>query len=145
MSHFIIDNSGIGGTPFLTFENKHYEYTDHPDEAEEFQLGNHNSAGTIVENNTVGMVKCGEKVVGKVVWVSTEKSSRYPEKAALCALASKGVLRFNYTGITPKLMKGVIGGKTPGTVQAGGHDANANGSVVAVNEKKKTCDVIFAG
>jgi len=141
-SQFQIDNNGIGGTPFLTFTvdtaaNKDFTQTD---------LDNSLCACVISDNNEVGMGAAGDKLFGKVVWVSQElqTSTTVP---ALCAVQARGVARFKYAATTPVINQMVEvdgGGKVrqataDADIAAGGH--LMRGQVIAVNTTDTTCDV----
>ena len=84
-SQFQIDNNGIGGTPFLTFTvdtsaNKDFTQTD---------LDNNLSACVISADNEVGMGSAGDKLFGKVVWVSQElQAGTTVRRSARCRLVA---------------------------------------------------------
>ncbi|MBM3326937.1 MAG: hypothetical protein FJY65_08170 [Calditrichaeota bacterium] len=141
-SQFQIDNNGIGGTPFLTFTvdttaNKDFTQSD---------LDNNYSACVISGNNEIGMGAAGDKLFGKVVWVSQElqPGTTVP---ALCAVQARGVARFKYAAATPVVnqMVEVDGaGKVrqaaaDADIAAGGH--LMRGQVIAVDTTAGTCDV----
>jgi len=141
-SQFNIDNSGIGGTPFLTFSvdttaDKDFIQTD---------LDNNLTACVISANNEVGMGADGDKLFGKVVWVSQELQSG-TTIPALCAVQARGVARFKYVATTPVInqMVEVDGaGKVKkasadADIAAGGH--LMRGQVIAVDTSAGTCDV----
>lgn len=141
-SQFQIDNNGIGGTPFLTFTvdttaNKDFVQTD---------LDNNYAACIIAGDNKVGMGAAGDKLFGKVVWVSQELQSG-TTIPALCAVQARGVARFKYAATTPVINQMV---EVDGTgkvrqatadvdIAAGGH--LMRGQVIAVNTTDTTCDV----
>ena len=141
-SQFNIDNNGIGGTPFLTFTvdttaNKDFTQSD---------LDDNLTAGVISANNEVGMGSAGDKLFGRVVWVSQElqDGTTIP---ALCAVQARGVARFKYAANTPVInqMVEVDGaGKVrqataDADIAAGGH--LMRGQVIAVDTTAGTCDV----
>lgn len=141
-SQFTIDNSGIGGTPFLTFQvdataTKDFTQAD---------LDNSLAACVISANNEVGMGAAGDKLFGKVVWVSQELQSG-TTIPALCAVQARGVARFKYAATTPVInqMVEVDGaGKVrqataDADIAAGGH--LMRGQVIAVDTTAETCDV----
>jgi len=142
MSQFTIDNSGIGGTPFLTFQvdttaNKDFTQSD---------LDSNLTACVISDDNEVGMGADGEKLFGKVVWVSQELQSG-TTIPALCAVQARGVARFKYVATAPVInqMIEVDGaGKVKqasadADIAAGGH--LMRGQVIAVDSTNETCDV----
>ena len=142
MSQFTIDNSGIGGTPFLTFQvdttaNKDFTQSD---------LDSNLTACVISDDNEVGMGADGEKLFGKVVWVSQELQSG-TTIPALCAVQARGVARFKYVATAPVINKMVEvdgAGKVKqasadADIAAGGH--LMRGQVIAVDSTNETCDV----
>ncbi|MBT3231509.1 MAG: hypothetical protein HN356_01710 [Calditrichaeota bacterium] len=141
-SQFNIDNSGIGGTPFLTFSvdtsaTKDFTQTD---------IDNNLTACVISANNEVGMGIDGGKLFGKVVWVSQELVSG-TTVPALCAVQARGVARFKYVATTPVINQMVEcdgAGKVKqaiadADIAAGGH--LMRGQVIAVDVTNSTCDV----
>ncbi len=141
-SQFQIDNSGIGGTPFLTFSvdttaDMDFTQTD---------LDNNLTACVISGNNEIGMGAAGDKLFGKVVWVSQELQSG-TTVPALCAVQARGVARFAYVATAPVInqMVEVDGaGKVrqasaDADIAAGGH--LMRGQVIAVDTDAETCDV----
>lgn len=141
-SQFNIDNSGIGGTPFLTFAvdttaTKDFTQTD---------LDNNLTACVISADNEVGMGSDGDKLFGKVVWVSQELASG-TTVPALCAVQARGVARFKYVATTPVINQMVEldgAGKVKQAsadvdIAAGGH--LMRGQVIAVDTTNTTCDV----
>ena len=141
-SQFQIDNNGIGGTPFLTFTvdtaaNKDFVQTD---------LDNSLTACVISGDNKVGMGSAGDKLFGKVVWVSQELQAG-TTIPALCAVQARGVARFKYAATTPVVNQMVEldgAGKVrqaaaDADIAAGGH--LMRGQVIAVNTTDTTCDV----
>ena len=141
-SQFNIDNSGIGGTPFLTFQ---VDTTADLDFSQS-DLDNNLTACVISANNEVGMGSDGDKLFGKVVWVSQELQSG-TSIPALCAVQARGVARFKYVATTPVInqMVEVDGaGKVKQAsadvdIAAGGH--LMRGQVIAVDTTNTTCDV----
>jgi len=141
-SQFNIDNSGIGGTPFLTFsvdttEDKDFTQSDIDDNL---------TSCVISDDNEIGMGSDGNKLFGKVVWVSQELQSG-TTIPALCAVQARGVARFRYVATTPVInqMVEVDGaGKVKqasadADIAAGGH--LMRGQVIAVDSTAGTCDV----
>jgi len=141
-SPYSIDNDGIGGGPFLTMSvdataNKDFTQTD---------LDNNLTACVVSDDNEVGMGSAGDKLFGKVVWVSTTfvSGSTIPET---CAVQARGVARFVYEATAPNVnqMVEVAGnGKVrqasaDADIAAGGH--LMRGQVIAVNATDSTCDV----
>lgn len=141
-SQFQIDNNGIGGTPFLTFSVDTTENLDFT----QSDLDNNLTACVISGNNEVGMGQAGDKLFGKVVWVSQELQSG-TTIPALCAVQARGVARFKYAATTPEInqMVEVDGaGKVrqasaDADIAAGGH--LMRGQVIAVDTDATTCDV----
>jgi len=141
-SQFKIDNNGIGGTPFLTFAvdtgaGKDFTQSD---------LDNNYTACIISDTSEVGMGSAGDKLFGKVVWVSQELQ---PGTAipALCAVQARGVARFKYAATTP-LVNQMVEVDGAGKVRqaaadvdiaAGGH--LMRGQVIALDATTGTCDV----
>ena len=141
-SQFNIDNSGIGGTPFLTFSvdttaTKDFTQTD---------LDNNLTACVISADNEVGMGSDGDKLFGKVVWGSQELASG-TTIPALCAVQARGVARFKYVATAPVVNQMVEcdgAGKVKqasadADIAAGGH--LMRGQVIAVDTTNTTCDV----
>jgi len=140
-SQLNIDNVGIGGTPSLTFSvdttaDKDFVQSD---------LDANLTACVISANNEVGMGLGGDKLFGKVVWVSQELQSG-TTIPVLCAVQARGVARFKYSAPTPviNLMVEVDGaGKVRIATRtrrvAGGH--LMRGQVIAVDTSAGTCDV----
>jgi hypothetical protein len=143
MSQFQIENNGIGGTPFLTFtvditQDKDFTQSD---------LDNNLTACVISNNNEVGMGNPGDKLLGRVGWVSQElqDGTRVP---ALCAVQARGVARFKYDYNNPPVVNGMIeiagGGKVRRTSRDGLYSPNGHmyrGQVLSVDEGNQTCDV----
>ena len=146
MSKFKIDNSGIGGTPFLTFSVSHSNGFTQED------LDNNLTSCVITGNNEVGKGNIGDKLFGKVVWVSSEFDPE-TEIPALCAVQARGVARFKLDTkneiYIPKLNKMIIvDGR--GKVYSGDPDVDVSirpgghlfrGQVIAVNLEENTCEV----
>ena len=141
-SQFTIDNSGIGGTPFLTFS---VDTTADKDFTQD-DLDDNLSACVISDNNEVGMGSAGDKLFGKVVWVSQELQSG-TTIPALCAVQARGVARFKYAATAPDVnqMVEVDGaGKVrqaaaDADIAAGGH--LMRGQVIAKDTSAGTVDV----
>jgi len=141
-SPYQIDNNGIGGTPYLTFtidttENKDFTQTD---------LDSNLTACACVGNNKVGMGSAGDKLLGKVVWVSQQMQdgTLIP---AYCAVQARGVARFK-TGLTAPTVNQMV--QLDGTGKVDKADADADiaagghlmrGQVIAVDAGAGTCDV----
>lgn len=141
-SPFQIDNSGIGGTPFLTFS---VDTTADKDFTQD-DLDDNLTACVISDDNEVGMGSAGDKLFGKVVWVSQDlqDGTTVPE---LCAVQARGIARFKYVATAPEInqMVEVNGaGKVRQAsadvdIAAGGH--LMRGQVIAVDSVNTTCDV----
>lgn len=139
-SQFQVDNNSIGGTPFLTFTvdaaaNKDFTQSD---------LDNNLTACVLSDNNEVGMGSAGDRLFGRVVWLSLELQidTTVP---ALCAVQARGVARFKYAPTNPPV-KGsgvrVDGEGRVGEVWRGRKDSNSMvGHVMAINTQNQTCDV----
>jgi len=135
-----IDNNGEGGTPFLTFAVDNSGGRDFS----QSDLDDNLTSCVVSANNEVGMGSAGDKLFGKVVWVSQE-SQADTIIPALCAVQARGVARFRYTG---KLFVNQMV-EVDGTGQvrqasgvygsAGGH--LMRGQVIAVYSVNGTCDV----
>lgn len=141
-SPFQIDNSGIGGTPFLTFS---VDATADMDFTQD-DLDSNLTACVISDDNEVGMGSAEDKLFGKVVWVSQQLQDG-TTVPALCAVQARGVARFKYAATTPVInqMVEVDGaGKVrqaaaDADIAAGGH--LMRGQVIAVYTTNTTCDV----
>jgi len=143
-SQFNIDNNGIGGTPFLTFT---VDTTADKDFTQE-DFDNNLTACVMSNNNEVGMGSAGDKLFGRVVWLSQElkDGTRVP---ALCAVQARGVARFKYEPTHPPIINQMVevagNGRVCATVfefvksECGGH--LFRGQVMAVDEVAQTCDV----
>ncbi len=141
-SKFNIDNSGIGGTPFLTFSVDATADRDFT----QADLDDNLTACVISGNNEVGMGSDGDKLFGKVVWVSQElqPGTTIP---ALCAVQARGVARFKYVAAAPVINQMVeVNGagkvkqaSADADIAAGGH--LMRGQVIAVDAAAGTCDV----
>lgn len=141
-SRFNIDNTGIGGTPFLTF--KVDPIAGQSFTAEDIEAGT--TACAVTDHYVVGKGEAGDKLLGKVVWVSQEfvPGTAVP---ALCAVQARGVARFLYSNPAPAVGQMV---ELDGTgkvrrasaspdLPAGGH--LARGQVIGVDPNAGTCDV----
>jgi len=141
-SQFNIDNSGIGGTPFLSFsvdttEDKDFTQSDIDDNL---------TACVVSDSNEVGMGFDGDKLLGKVTWVSLawRSETTIPER---CTVQARGVARFKYVNPVPVLNRMVlVNGKgkvrrATGTnyLDSSGH--LLRGQVIAVDTEARTCDV----
>ncbi len=143
-TQFQIDNSGIGGTPFLTFE---VDTTKDRDFVQD-DLDNNLTACVVSDSNEVGMGEEGDKLFGKVVWVSQELQDG-TQIPALCAVQARGVARFKYNTAESALIPEVNGmvvvdglGRVQGSdvgFADGGH--LMRGQVIAVDTSAGTCDV----
>lgn len=141
-SSFPFDNENIGAGPFLTLKistttNQGFTQSD---------IDAGNTACVISANNTVAKGGAGERVFGKVIWVSEELVSG-TTVPVLCSVQARGVARFNYTTTAPAVGNWVeVDGtgkvrqaSTVADVPAGG--LKHNGYVIAVNTTNQTCDV----
>jgi len=141
-SPYQIDNSGIGGTPYLTFTIDTTEGKDFTQD----DLDDNFTACAVVADNSVGMGSDGDKLFGKVVWVSQQlqEGTTIP---ALCAVQARGVARFKY-GITAPLVNQMVEIDGTGKVNKAAADADIaagghlmRGQVIAVDATAGTCDV----
>jgi len=127
-----IDNSGIGGTPYLTFA---IDTTADKDFVQD-DLDDNFTACVVNDNNSVGMGSDGDKLFGKVVWVSRQlqEGTVIP---ALGAVQARGVARFKFVENyeEPVLNKGV-------SVFGDGRVISGDrGFVIAIDRVAGTCDV----
>ncbi|MCX7835960.1 MAG: hypothetical protein N2450_07840 [bacterium] len=141
-SSFQFDNENIGIGPLLTCHvstatNQSFVQTD---------LDANYTACAIVGDNVIGKGAAGDRLFGKVVWLS-------PEKVAgtivpmICSVQARGVARFKYANPAPNVgdMVELAGnGKvrqasTSETVPAGG--ARHRGVVIAKDTVASTVDV----
>ncbi len=141
-SQFNINNEGVGGHPFLTLS------VDSTADRDFIQsdLDANNAACTISASNEAGMGADGDKLFGKVIWVSDElqDGTTIP---AICSVQARGVARFDYVAPAPQVnqMVAVDGaGKVKlapadADIAAGGH--LMRGQVIAVDATNTTCDV----
>jgi len=93
---FTIDNQGIGADSFITMGNdatatKDFTQTD---------IDSNLTACTVSANNEAGMGAAGDKLLGKVVAVSTELQTGtvLPSRVTV---QCRGVARFKYVATTP--------------------------------------------
>lgn len=139
---FTIDNTGVGGTPFLTFQvstvgGQSFTNTD-------LEAGT--TACVVTDNNTVGKGVAGMKLFGKVIWVSQDlvEGTVVP---SLCAVQARGVARFLYSPPTPLVNQMVeVDGmgkvrKASGSADLPAGGPLSRGQVIAVDATTGTCDV----
>jgi hypothetical protein len=137
---YTIDNEGIGGGPFLSMtisETNGFTQAD---------IDNNTTACRITGNNEVGKGAIGDKLLGKVVWVSSELVPGTTRPVS-CAVQARGVARFYYGSNQPQInqMVELVGnGKVrqasaDADIDAGGHVMR--GQVIAVDVNNATCDV----
>lgn len=141
-SQFTIDNAGLGWEPGLTLgvdttSAKDFSQTD---------LDSNLTAGRISGNNIIGMGSSGDKLFGKVLAVSTDKTAGGIPLS--CTVQARGVARFKYnTGGAPAVNQMVEldgAGKVQvatadADIAAGGH--LARGMVIAKDTTNETVDV----
>lgn len=141
-SQFVVDNQGVGMYPTLTMKvdttaNKDFSQTD---------LDGNLTACIVAANNTVGMGSAGDKLLGKVVAVSTEEDAN--GISVTCTVQACGVARFKYnTGAAPVVNRMVEvdgAGKVRqasaiADLPAGGH--KHRGMVIAKDTTAETVDV----
>lgn len=134
-SPYAIDNEGIGSSPFLTMsvdqaENKGFRQQDIDDNL---------TACVASGNNEVGMGTVGGKLIGKVVWVSTDLISGTTIPAT-SAVQMRGCARFKYAEPIPVINQGVcVNGM--GKVLLAATPTDGTGQVIAVDKNTETCDV----
>lgn len=142
MSNYSVDNEGIGGGPFLTMT---IDATTDMDFTQD-DLDDNLTACRISDDNEVGMGAAGDKLFGKVVWVSTDMVSG-TTRPATCAVQARGVARFVTDSPAPEV-NGMVelagGGKVrksaaDADIAVGGH--LMRGQVIAVDAVNGTCDV----
>ncbi|MDP8208713.1 MAG: hypothetical protein P9L92_18765 [Candidatus Electryonea clarkiae] len=141
-SPYTIDNEGIGSGPFLTMS---IDATADKDFCQD-DIDDNLTACVISDDNEVGMGAAGDKLFGKVVWVSTDFVEG-TTRPSTCAVQARGVARFVYAATTPVInqMVEVDGaGKIRQAaadvdIAAGGH--LMRGQVIAVDTVNNTCDV----
>ena len=133
ISKFKIDNSGIGGTPFLTFSVSHSNGFTQED------LDNNLTSCVITGNNEVGKGNIGDKLFGKVVWVSSEfdPGTKTP---ALCAVQARGVARFKFDRDYPPVLSHGVELDGSGKIMVKS-ERNLTGKVIAIDLIENTCDV----
>ena len=142
-SQFNIDNSGIGGSPFLTFSvdtTKDKDFT-------QSDIDDNLTSCVISDDNEVGMGNDGDKLFGKVIWVCQKLKSgtTVPE---LCYVQARGVARFKYDAHNvPDLNQMVVvdgKGNVKHSTSLHNYDADGHlfrGQVIAVDTEAQTCDV----
>ncbi|MFC2150303.1 hypothetical protein ACFLQV_02245, partial [Calditrichota bacterium] len=87
---------GIGNSPFLSLLND----TSADQDFTQADLDAGLSACIITDNNTVGMGLDGDKLFGKVKWVSQTMAdgTSVPEE---CSVQARGIARFKYVATAP--------------------------------------------
>ena len=136
----VIDNEGIGGGPFLTMS------IDASSGFSQDDIDANTTACRISDNNEVSKGAAGEKLFGKVVWVSTQLVSGTTRPVS-CAIQARGVARFITDSPAPEVnqMVELVGnGKVrkaaaDADIAVGGH--LMRGQVIAVDAANATCDV----
>jgi len=137
---YVIDNEGIGGGPFLTMtiaESGGFSQEDVDANA---------TACMISDNNEVSKGSAGDKLFGKVVWVSANvvPGTTRPDT---CAVQARGVARFLTDSPAP-LVNQMVELAGDGKVRKAAADADIaagghlmRGQVIAVDGDAGTCDV----
>lgn len=141
-SQYLVDNEGIGSGPFLTMTidasaDKDFSQDD---------IDNNLTACIVSDNNEVGMGTAGDKLFGKVVWVSTDLVPG-TTRPATCAVQARGIARFKVNTPLPAVNQMVeVDGEgrvkkatADADIEAGGH--LMRGQVIAVDITNGTCDV----
>ena len=139
---YSIDNEGIGSGPFLSMTID----TTTDKDSTQTDLDNNLTACVVSADNEVGMGAAGDKLFGKVVWVSSELADGTTIPAT-CAIQARGVARFKYVATAPQVNQmvevdgaGKVRQATTATdIPAGGH--LHRGQVIAVDATNQTCDV----
>jgi len=137
---YVIDNEGIGGGPFLSMT------IDSSSGFTQDDIDNNTTACRISDDNEVSKGSAGDKLFGKVVWVSTDLVPGTTRPAS-CAVQARGVARFAYETTAPQVNQMVeLAGtgkvrqaSADADIAAGGH--LMRGQVIAVNATNSTCDV----
>lgn len=136
------NNEGIGGGPFLTMtldETTDKEFT-------QADVDANTVACRVTGFNEVGKGTAGDKLFGKVVWVSSEMETG-TSRPASCAVQARGVARFKISSPNPSV-NGMVELAGDGTVRkastasdiaAGGH--LHRGQVIAVDSVAGYADV----
>ncbi len=142
MSQFNIDNDKVGSAPHLTFGVDTSEGNDFTQD----DLDSNLTACVVSDDNEVGMGTDGDKLFGKVVWVSQEKTTG-TTVPALCSVQARGIARFEYVATAPEV-NGMICVDGSGKVKQSPADADiaagghlSRGQVIAVDTTAETCDV----
>lgn len=141
-SPYTIDNEGIGSGPFLSMTINQTADRDFTQDDLDANL----TACVVSDSNEVGMGAAGDKLFGKVIWVSTDLVSGTTIPAT-CAVQARGVARFKYADPAPQVNQMVeVNGagkvrqaSADPDIAAGGH--LMRGQVIAVDTDNQTCDV----
>jgi hypothetical protein len=139
---YTITNEGIGGGPFLTMTidstaDKGFDQDD---------VENNTAACIVSGNNEVSKGSTGNKLFGKVVWVSTDLVSG-TIRPATCAVQARGVARFLISTPVPEVngmvevngLGRLIKSSSATDIPAGGQ--LTRGQVLAVDTTNATADV----
>ena len=138
----LFDISGIGGTPLLTMAVDFAADLDFV----QADLDDNLTACVVSGMNEVGMGNAGDKLFGRVVWVSQELQSG-TTTPALCTVQARGMVRFKYNvKYIPDLREGVCvdgEGKVANMYRASDYDLDTvpTGQVVALYEDSEECDI----
>ncbi len=139
---YTVTNEGIGGGPFLTMT-----VTDTADKGfDQDDVDANTLACVISDNNEVSKGTSGNKLFGKVVWVSTDMVPG-TSRPATCAVQARGVARFLISTPAPEVngmveVNGagrVIKSSTATDIPAGGQ--LTRGQVIGVDTNLGICDV----
>ena len=132
-----IDNNFIGGAPLLTMgvdttADKDFVQAD---------LDDNLTACVVSGSSEVGMGNSGDRLFGKVVWVSKEEFQPGTTIPALCDVQVRGVVRFKYNpNYLPGLGEGVcVDGA--GKVVTMYRSSDPTGQGIALYEDSEECDV----
>lgn len=136
----VIDNEGIGGGPFLTMS------LDASAGFTQDDIDSNTTACRMSDSNEVGKGSAGDKLFGKVVWVSTQLVNGTTRPVS-CAIQARGVARFLTDTPAPDVNQMVeLAGN--GKVRKASADADIavgghlmRGQVIAVDSSNGTCDV----
>ena len=135
-----INNEGMGGGPFLTMTQD-----DTPDRwFTRSDLDDNLSACALSGDNEIGKGAAGDKLFGKVIWVSDDMVAGTTRPVTV-ATQARGVARFRFVGDAPVYGDGVVlagGGKVQRpSVADEALGSHARGQVLAVDKVNATCDV----
>jgi len=142
-SQFTIDNEGVGASGLLTLA---VDSTADKDFTQD-DLDDNLTACVISGNNETGMGSDGDKLFGKVLFVSEELQAG-TTIPAYCTVQARGVARFKYNTAAAPAVNRMVEADGAGKVKVASADADiasgghlARGQVIAVDAVNETCDV----